>query len=320
MRFYRLFATALALAAALPALAQNPRVWLDTDRGPVFIELYADKAPGTTAYILENIEAGNYEDLIIHRVVKDFIVQTGAFTVDGGPTNVTETVDSERDNGLLNTVGTVAIGLTYNQSTGLPNHDSGTIQFFVNMVDNTGLDGDFTVFGKVVYGLSIIQAMQDISIAPGTNDTPRSAPVLRRMVEIQGEGFPIMPLHTAAWRDPAESHRGFSVEVTTAAGQPTLVVYWYTRDASGGQVWFNGAAPFEYGATEVTVPLVRTSGGQFGAGYDPAQVVVDAEAGTLTVRFDDCDHGTFDYDTAMGSGSVDVGRLTMADVAGCPAN
>src|SRR5690606_3347396 len=112
------------------ALAQNPRVWLDTDRGPVFVELFADKAPGTTDYVLEHIQAGDYENLVFHRIFKDFIVQTGAFTADGGPRNVTDTVDSERENGLLNTVGTVAIGLTYQGSQ--PNHDSGTIQFFVN--------------------------------------------------------------------------------------------------------------------------------------------------------------------------------------------
>lgn len=319
MTFFRLFATALAMAAALPALAQNPRVWLDTDRGPVFIELFADKAPGTTAYILEQIEAGSYEDLIIHRVVKDFIIQTGAFTVAGGPRTVTETVDSERDNGLLNTVGTVAIGLTYDQSTGQPNHDSGTNQFFVNLADNTQLDGDFTVFGKVVYGMSVIEGMEQIAIARNTIDSPLVAPVLRRMVEIQGEGFPIMPLHTAAWHDPAQSHRGLSVEVTTAGGQPVLVVYWYER-VEGEQVWMTGAAPFAYGATEVAVPLTLTSGGQFGAAYDPAQVVLDHDFGTLTVRFADCDHGSFDYATGFGSGTLEVQRLTMADVPACPAN
>jgi cyclophilin family peptidyl-prolyl cis-trans isomerase len=318
MTFFRLFATALAMAAALPALAQNPRVWLDTDRGPVFIELYADKAPGTTAHILEHIDAGSFEDLIFHRVVKDFIVQTGAFTAAGGPRNVTDTVDSERENGLLNTVGTVAIALSFNQA-GEPEHDSGTIGFFVNLADNIHLDGDFTVFGKVVYGMSVIEAMEDIAIAQGTVDAPRAAPVLRRMVEIQGAGFPIMPLHTAAWHDPAQSHRGLSVEVTTAAGQPTLVVYWYER-VDGEQVWMTGAAPFAYGATEVTVPLVLTSGGQFGAAYDPSQVVLDPDFGTLTVRFTDCDTGSFDYATGFGSGTLDVQRLTMADVPACPAN
>ena len=305
MMCFRLFATALAMAAALPALAQNPRVWLDTDRGPVFVELFADKAPKTTAYVLDHIEAGDYENLIFHRVIKDFIVQTGAFNTDGGPRSVTDTVDSERSNGVLNTVGTLAIGLTYSGTQ--PNHDSGTIQFFVNLADNTHLDGDFTVFGKVVYGMSVIQGMAEIAIAPGTSDAPRSTPVLRRMVEIQGEGFPIMPLHTAAWYDPDNSYRGVSVEVTTASGEPTLVVYWYDY-LDGGQVWMTGATPFEYGATEVQVQLTRTEG----------ESLVDA--GTMTVRFSDCDHGSFSYDTPLGSGVMDLQRLTIADGVSCPAN
>ena len=317
MTFARLIAfAATALALSSPAAAQNPRLWLDTDRGPLFIELDQAKAPKTTAHILELVDEGHYDGLIVHRVVKGFIVQTGRFTVTGASRNVTDTVESERDNGLLNTPGTVAIALPY--QNGQAQHDSGTSEFFINTGTNTTLDPDFTVFGKVVYGMSLVDAMDDIATVPGT-DSPRSAPVIRRTARIQGTGFPLMPLHTAAWHDPAQSYRGLSVEVTTASGQPVLVVYWYERQ-DGEQVWMTGAAPFAYGATEVEVPLVLTSGGDFGSAYDPAAVVLDPDFGTLTVRFTDCDHGSFDYDTGFGSGTLTLERLTAREGPGCPAN
>jgi len=84
------------------------------------------------------------------------------------------------------------------------------------------------------------------------------------------------------------------------------VVYWYDY-LDGSQVWMTGAAQFAYGATEVEVPLSLTEGDALVA------------AGSMVVRFSDCDHGSFSYDTPFGSGVMHLTRLTVADGVSCPA-
>lgn len=299
----------LALAAAFvltgAAQAQDPRLWLDTSRGPIFIELDGEKAPLTTAHILNLADQGYYQDLVFHRSSKNGFIQGGGYGIDGLHKVSSDTVPSERDNGLKNLPGTVA--LVVPEVGSVPQFNSGTTQFIINVGTNTFRDGVYTVFGKVVYGMPVVTAINNIPTLPFSQAVPRAPTLIHRMVEIQGEGFPLMPLHTAAWYDPDNSFRGISVEVTTASGAPTLVVYWYDY-LDGAQVWMTGAAPFEYGATEVAVPLTITEGEEL------------LSAGTMTVRFSDCDHGTFTYETPMGSGVMELQRLTVADGVSCPAN
>jgi cyclophilin family peptidyl-prolyl cis-trans isomerase len=300
-----LLALAAGLALATSAQAQNPRVWLDTSRGPIFIELDEEKAPVTTAHILNLADQGYYQDLIFHRSSKNAFVQGGGYGLDGRHKVSNDTVASERANGLKNLPGTVA--LVVPEVGGVPQFNSGTTQFIINVGTNTFRDGVYTVFGKVVYGMPVVTAINNIATIPFSSAAPRAPTLMHRMVEIQGEGFPIMPLHTAAWYDPDNAFRGISVEVTTASGEPTLVVYWYDY-LDGAQVWMTGAVPFAYGATEATVPLAITEGEEL------------LDAGTMTVRFSDCDHGSFSYDTPMGSGVMELQRLTVADGVSCPAN
>ena len=296
----------LAAAASLPSavLAQNPRAWIDTDRGPIFIELDQENAPVTTQHLLELMAEGYYQDLVFHVVRKGDFIQGGGYGLDGKHKVSNNTVPSERDNGLQNLPGTV--GLDLPRVNGVPQYASGTTQFYINTRHRTERDGVDTVFGKVVYGMPVVTAMENIANVPSTF-APRSPPVMHRMVEIQGEGFPVMPLHTAAWYDPANPYRGISVDVTTSSGEPVLVVYWYDY-VDGAQVWMTGAAAFEYGATEVVVPLSITEG-------DSLQ-----DAGSMTVRFSGCDDGSFSYDTTFGTGTLLLERLTVQDDVTCPAS
>lgn len=296
-----LLAAGLFLAAA--AQAQAPRLWLDTTRGPIFIELDPDNAPLTSAHILERVAEGYYQDLIFHISAKDSFIRGGGYGLDGKHKVSNRTVQSERDNGLKNLPGTVALDVPL--VSGIPQFNSGTTQFIINIGTNTFRDDIYTVFGKVVYGMSVVQAIADIPVVPFTSGTPRAPVVMRHMVEILGEGFPVMPLHTAAWYDPDNSLRGVSVDVTTASGEPTLVLYWYDY-LDGQQIWFAGAAPFAYGATEVEVPLTRTEGESL------------LEAGSMLVRFSDCGHGSFSYETPLGTGIMELQRLTVAEGVSCP--
>ena len=71
---------ALAVLAAAPAaLAADPRVELRTNRGPIVIELYPDKAPKTVANFLQYVKDGHYTGTTFHRVIDGFMIQGGGF-------------------------------------------------------------------------------------------------------------------------------------------------------------------------------------------------------------------------------------------------
>jgi len=307
---------ALLLASAL-AQAQNPRVLLDTDRGPLLLELDATRAPGTSANFMAYVDGGRFDATLIQRVVPNFVIQGGAFRENGTAITRFPTIASERNNGLSNTPGTIAMALSGNP----PNVNSASSDFFINTGANTFLDPNFTVFGRVIWGLKNLQA---INTTP-TNaaiEQPLRIPLIKRAVRVAPDRFPILPLHSGTWYDPAKSGRGFLVEISQVSGSetgPLLVVSWYDY-FEGEQIWMSGAAPYSWGASEVEVPMVITRGGQFGEAFEADQVIRDVDWGRLTVRFTDCDAGVFSYTSEYGNGSVSVISLTMPADASCAGN
>lgn len=308
------------LACSALAHAQNQRVLLDTDRGPVLVELDQTRAPITSANFLAYVDAKTFDNTLVHRVVKNFIVQMGGYKEDTTPVVKRPNIASERTNGLLNTPGTLAMALT--STNGQPNTASGNSEFFVNMAANTTLDGSYTVFGRVLFGMKTLTAINNTTVygANGVGDAPVRMPLLKRAVRT--DGFPILDLHTGGWYDPAKSGRGFGVEIANAAGSesgPLLVVYWYDY-FEGKQIWMNGVKAFQWGDSQVTVPMQITSGAQFGGAFDPAAVVKDPAWGTVTVRFTACDRATFSYTSSYGSGTMDLQRLTLPSRDSCAGN
>jgi peptidyl-prolyl cis-trans isomerase A (cyclophilin A) len=299
----------LLLAAVGPLAHATPHVWFDTDRGSFLVELDPVKAPLTTAHFLTLVDEKHYDGLMFHRSVANFVIQAGRFDGSGALRPRLGTVMSERNNGLSSLTGTISLALPQGAG-GAYLHNNGSTDFFINLANNTSLDPDFTVFGRIVFGLPVAQAIG--AGATYSGEVPLRPALIRRAVK--SDGFPIMNLHTGAWYDPAKSGRGFSVEVAhvpgNESGGPILVIYWYDY-VDGRQLWLTGIAPFAYGASEVTVPLALTDGGQFGDDYDPTEVTVDPDFGTLTVRFTGCDAGTFSYQTAFGDGTMALRRLTI---------
>lgn len=301
----------LACCSVAHAQTSNPRVLIDTDRGPMLVELDQARAPVTAANFLAYVDADRFDNTIFHRVVKDFIVQGGGFKDDTLPIAKFPNIASERTNGLLNTPGTLAMALTSN-SNGTPNTTSANSDFFFNTGTNTQLDGDYTVFGRVIFGLKTLASMNGTTVYGG-RDTPVRVPLLKRASRVAPGAFPIMELHTGGWYDPANSGRGFGVEVANAAGSesgPLLIVYWYDY-FEGRQIWTNGVKAFDWGDHEVVVPMQITRGAQFGPAFRPADVVADPAWGTLTVRFTACDRATVAYSTVYGSGTMNLQRLTL---------
>jgi hypothetical protein len=114
------------LFLVVPCWAEAPVVELETNFGDIVIELFDANAPGTVANFLTYVKSGFYDGLIFHRVIPDFIIQTGAFDADLNPRTPTEpNIPSEYDNGLRNEPGTVAMALT-SDVNGNPIRDSAT--------------------------------------------------------------------------------------------------------------------------------------------------------------------------------------------------
>lgn len=145
----------LSAALSAHAVTNNPRVELETDLGTIELVLYADKAPKTVENFLAYVDSGFYDGTIFHRVIPGFMAQGGGFTFDFQEKPTRDPVENESANGLSNARATIAMARTND-----PN--SATAQFYINLVDNSRLDGSaerpgYTVFGKVLLGMSVVQ-------------------------------------------------------------------------------------------------------------------------------------------------------------------
>lgn len=152
----------LAANLCLPALAQSaPSVQFQTSAGDFVIELDADKAPKTVENFLQYVKDKHYEGTIFHRVIDGFMVQGGGFTAAMAQKPTRGPIPLEASNGLRNDRGTIAMA-----RTGNPN--SATSQFFINVVDNAGLNAPqpdgfgYAVFGKVTSGMETIDKIRTL--------------------------------------------------------------------------------------------------------------------------------------------------------------
>ncbi|WP_374248765.1 peptidylprolyl isomerase [Thermomonas sp.] len=123
----------------------------DTARGTIRVELAADKAPLTVANFVNLAQRGFYDGLNFHRVINDFMIQGGCpeGSGRGGPGYRFE---DETGNGLGHERGVLSMA----------NAGPGTngSQFFITHVPCGWLDGKHTVFGKVVEGLEVVDAVK----------------------------------------------------------------------------------------------------------------------------------------------------------------
>ncbi|AOS82105.1 MULTISPECIES: peptidylprolyl isomerase [Hydrogenophaga] len=158
-------ATTLALSLPLAAYAQDkaPRVRLSTSLGDIVVELDAAKAPKTVENFLQYVNDKHYDGTVFHRVIGNFMIQGGGFGADMQQKATRAPIPLEASNGLKNDRGTIAMARTSN-----PN--SATSQFFINVVDNAGLnapspDGHgYTVFGKVVAGMDVVDKIRAVPV------------------------------------------------------------------------------------------------------------------------------------------------------------
>jgi peptidyl-prolyl cis-trans isomerase A (cyclophilin A) len=154
-----------ALAACVLPAARATDVAMCTDLGRVTIELFDERAPQHVANFLRYIDEGFYVGTVFHRVIPNFMIQGGGHDRDLGRRPTGDPVPNESANGISNARGTLAAART-------DDPDSATSQFFINLVDNDGLDGTasepgYTVFGRVTEGLDIIDEIGSLPTGPG---------------------------------------------------------------------------------------------------------------------------------------------------------
>ena len=186
-RPFLIAATFFAAIFAVPAFAANPQVEFDTTAGKIKIELYPDAAPKTVANFLDYVKAKHYDGTQFHRVIPGFMIQGGGFTGEfqQKPTRAPIPIESELSvkGGLSNTPGTIAMA-----RTGDPN--SATSQFFINVADNNRLNFrsadqagyGYTVFGKVVEGMDVVNKIAQSATGPG-GPFPTDVPKERVMIK-----------------------------------------------------------------------------------------------------------------------------------------
>ena len=173
----------------------NPQVELhitinvadEATQGVITLELDAEKAPKTTENFLAYVNDGFYNGTIFHRVIKNFMVQGGGFTPDMQQKDTQAPIENEAKNGLKNDAYTIAMA-----RTGDPH--SSTAQFFINTVNNdflnhtspTAQGWGYAVFGKVVKGQEVVDAMKKVRTTRKGyhDDVPFDAVVIDKAVAL----------------------------------------------------------------------------------------------------------------------------------------
>lgn len=182
-QLYKVMAFVLFFAASSNvALAANPQVTFETNRGDFVVELYPQKAPKTVANFLAYVNSGFYKDTIFHRVINRFMIQGGGFTVDMTEKETKAPIVNEAGNGLLNEPGTLAMARTQDP-------DSATAQFFINLENNQFLNYQspdpeligYCVFGRVLKGMDVVReiAATPTGFKGPYSDVPKSAILIK---------------------------------------------------------------------------------------------------------------------------------------------
>ncbi len=170
------------------AAADSPQVVMETSIGTVVIELYAQKAPITTANFLAYVQSGFYDNTIFHRVIRGFMIQGGGLTADMREKPNQPPIRNEADNGLKNNTGTIAMARTKDPH-------SATAQFFINVKDNPFLDyrakttdgWGYCVFGRVIKGMDVVHAIENVPTGrkAGQADVPIEPVVIQHMTLVK---------------------------------------------------------------------------------------------------------------------------------------
>ncbi len=151
------------------------QITLHTSKGDIGLEMLEKEAPNTVANFVKLAKDGFYDGTKFHRLIKDFMIQGGD--------------PQTKDDTLMARWGTGGPGYTFadeihpdnNNNTGTismanAGPDTNGSQFFINVKDNNFLDPKHTVFGKVISGMEVVEAIENTPTGP--MDRPNEAVVI----------------------------------------------------------------------------------------------------------------------------------------------
>ena len=159
-----------------------PRVKIETTMGDIVVELDRRRAPITVNNFLRYVDKRAYEDTIFHRIVPGFVVQGGGYTAEvNGKSNCPD-IFNETGNGWTNDLHTIGMARQSDPHTA-------NRPFFFNVNDNSSLnpgrDWGYAVFGVIVEGEGIVDAMSEVeteySIRLNANNVPIEPIIIKKM-------------------------------------------------------------------------------------------------------------------------------------------
>jgi cyclophilin family peptidyl-prolyl cis-trans isomerase len=177
---------------ANPAMT-GPQIVISTAMGDITVQLDSVRAPKSVASVLRYVKDRHYNGTVVYRVVKGFAIQMGSWdaNVKGRPGHAPSPL--EANNGLSNLRGAVALAHGDDLMA--------SADFFINVADNTALDHKkddsgnatgFTVFGQVVSGMDVVDAISNVAVGdhgPMPGQAPIE-PILITKVSVAGEPEP----------------------------------------------------------------------------------------------------------------------------------
>lgn len=155
---------ALPLGVSASKAPPRQRVAVDTSVGRFTLELDGERAPRTVANFLAYADAGFYDGLIFHRVIRETLIQGGGYTPSMEPRATRAAIPSEAEHALLNRRYTIGM------ARGL-DPDGATSQFYVNLRDNPDLDANaggrsgYCAFGRVIEGMAVVDSIGRVRTA-----------------------------------------------------------------------------------------------------------------------------------------------------------
>ena len=142
---------------------KNKAVLITTNSGTFMIQLFPEDAPNTTNNFLKLVESGFYDGVVFHRIIPNFMIQTGD----------PNTIGPDSDRSLWGQGGP---GYKINEEFNTLQHDRGVVsmarsshpdsagsQFFIVHKDNNQLDAKYTAFGRLVQGTGSFDALDNIA-------------------------------------------------------------------------------------------------------------------------------------------------------------
>ncbi len=185
MRLCQILILLFLISTNLSVNAANIRVEIKTNIGNVVLELYPDKAPKTVENFLQYVEESFYKNTLFHRVISGFMIQGGGFDTAFKEKPTKPPIQNEAANGLKNEIGTIAMARASDPH-------SASAQFFINVANNGFLNYKapsqsgygYTVFGKVINGMEIVNKIASTPTGPGgpfPGDVPKNSVIIEEI-------------------------------------------------------------------------------------------------------------------------------------------